>query len=66
MIDRLKRLNEQRKADTIVWYDQARKAIDSSLPVLTYHAQIPHGIIGLVAGKICGQYHKPTIIMADE
>jgi len=65
-IDKLKRLNESRKADTITWYEEARRNIDTEKQLLSYHAQIPHGIIGLVAGKLCQKFHKPTIIMADE
>lgn len=60
-------LNTLRKTKTLEHTENALEGIDSSHNVIIYHAQdIEHGIIGIVAGRLCEQFHRPSIVLVDE
>lgn len=63
---KLQQLNEQRKQSTKMYFEQAMSKINENKSLITYASDIPHGIIGLVAGKLCERYNKPIMIMANE
>lgn len=65
-IRELQALNELRKTKTNMYFEQVMHALDHDKDLLTYVGDIPHGIIGLVAGKVCERYNKPVMILARE
>jgi single-stranded-DNA-specific exonuclease len=60
-------LNTERKTSTEHFVLDALKMIDTTLPALFYDStQVSHGILGLIAGRLCEAYHKPAIAMREE
>ncbi|MCH8518749.1 single-stranded-DNA-specific exonuclease RecJ [Candidatus Gracilibacteria bacterium] len=63
----IERLNTERKDKTKDSYEQALREIDSSNNIIIYQADnIHHGIIGIVAGRLCEEFYKPVIVLAKE
>jgi len=59
--------NEERKLLSQEYFQDALETIDEKNQVLFYDsAEIPHGIIGLVAGKLTEMYFCPSIVLKDE
>ena len=60
-------LNEQRKALTTDFVNQALEHINVQDNILIYSStDISHGIIGIVAGRITEKFYKPSIVLIDE
>ena len=60
-------LNAKRKTITDRFAKHALANIDESKNILVYDStEIEHGIIGLIAGRLCEAHHKPTIALKDE
>ncbi len=56
-------LNEQRQALTRELYAKALTDIDPSAPFLfSVSNAYPHGILGLIAGKLTEQFHRPSLV----
>jgi len=59
--------NEQRKLLSQEFFQDALENIDEKNQILFYdNAQIPHGIIGIVAGKLTEMHFRPSIVLKDE
>lgn len=70
LAEKLSELNEQRKQLTLEAVDKVIQTIeDSNIKndkiFVIYDNMIHESIIGIVAGRIKEQYHKPTIIITD-
>ncbi len=68
-ISHLRSLNEERQD---LQEESIKKAVqlvsdsaEKARGFVFYHRSFHEGIVGLVAGHICRQYHRPTIIFAD-
>ena len=60
-------LNDLRKAKSQECTEEALGAVDPTQNILIYHsADISHGIIGIVAGRLTEKYYKPSIVLMDE
>ena len=63
-------LNKTRQKDTEKLYSDALKNLDTEMPLLTVAgANYPHGIIGLIAGRLTEQFGRPSaaaVIDGDE
>jgi len=58
--------NEQRKLLSQEFFQDALETIDDKNQILFYDSvKIPHGIIGLVAGKLTEIYFRPSIVLKD-
>lgn len=63
----IEEINDKRKELTRLFTDDAMGKIDEKNNIIFYHsAQIEHGIIGIVAGRLTEQFHKPSIVLKDE
>ena len=66
-LDALDRLNVERQDQTKKLYDEAQQHVDLTSPLLWYSSpSLPHGIIGLIAGRLTERYGKPSCIVATE
>ena len=62
-LQRLDSINDERQALTRSLFDTALDTIDTATPLLSsVSGQYPHGIIGLIAGKLTEQYGKPSMV----
>ena len=62
----LEHLNETRKWTTETQYKRAIENVDTTRPILFFDAaDLDHGIIGLVAGRLTELYNKPSIVMKN-
>lgn len=60
-------LNSRRKTSTEYFLNHAMQVTDPSEGVAFYeNDQIEHGIIGLIAGRLCEAYAKPSIALKRE
>ena len=60
-------LNNMRKEKTREHSETAFENIDSSDNIIFYSSDnIEHGIIWIVAGRICEKFYKPSIVLIDE
>ena len=60
-------LNAKRKTATEKFAKEALSSIDETKPILLYDStQIEHGVVGLIAGRLCEAHHKPAIVLKDE
>ena len=67
IIEELEELNHSRQKTTEFFVQNAHSSLNHSESILFYTSkEISHGIIGLVAGKITEQFHKPSIVLAEE
>lgn len=68
-ISRLRSLNEERQdlqGEAIKLAVQlVSDSAENARGFVVHHTSFHEGIVGLVAGHICRQYHRPTIIFAD-
>ena len=63
----IENLNTKRKTATDKFAHHAMENIDSSKNILIYDStDIEHGIIGLIAGRLCEAHHKPTIALKND
>ncbi len=63
----IENLNEQRKFQTKMFVEEALEKVNPKDNLLFYYsAAIEHGIIGIVAGRLTEQFHKPSIVLKDE
>ncbi len=62
----LEHLNETRKWTTETQYKRALESVDTTRPILFFDAaDLDHGIIGLVAGRLTELYNKPSIVIKN-
>jgi single-stranded-DNA-specific exonuclease len=62
----LEHLNETRKWTTETQYKRALENVDRTRPILFFDAaNLDHGIIGLVAGRLTELYNRPSIVMKN-
>lgn len=63
-LERLDTLNEERQAISRKFYTEVEEALPKDIPVLlhTISADIPHGVLGLIAGKLTEKYGRPSIV----
>lgn len=60
-------LNVKRKTSTEKFAKHALANVDSTKNIIIYDStEIDHGIVGLIAGRLCEAYHKPAIALRDE
>ena len=60
-------LNNLRKEKTKTHSEIAFENINSENNIIFYSSEdIEHGIIGIVAGRICEKFYKPAIVLIDE
>ena len=63
----IEELNNLRKEKTKQHSEIAFESIDSSHNIIFYNSDgIEHWIIGIVAGRICEKFYKPSIVLIDE
>lgn len=63
----IENLNEQRKFQTKQFVEEALQKVNPKDNCLFYYSPaIEHGIIGIVAGRLTEQFHKPSIVLKDE
>lgn len=66
-LSEIEKLNNDRKEKTKNSYVQALSVIDTSHNIILYTAKdIHHGIIGIVAGRLCEEFYKPVIVLVEE
>jgi single-stranded-DNA-specific exonuclease len=62
----LSALNTQRQQETASAMDLARELLSKEDPdaplIFIGHADIPSGIVGLVAGRLAEEYHRPAVV----
>ncbi len=62
----LEHLNETRKWTTETQYKRALESVDTTRPILFFDAaDLDHGIIGLVAGRLTELYNRPSIVIKN-
>lgn len=62
-LQKLDDLNTQRRKIQEEMYKVAEQQIDLTLPVIVVgSADFHEWVIGIVAGKLCEKYHKPTVV----
>lgn len=63
-------LNTQRKNNQEEIFEEAKQMVEQKKKnkkiLVLYSPHWHHGIIGIVAGKICENYNKPTILLSDK
>lgn len=58
-------LNQQRQQLSESLFQTASETkLDSPKVIIAYGDKWPEGVIGLIAGKLCERYHKPSIVMS--
>lgn len=66
--DTIREFNVDRKNIQAEIYEQAKKQVEEEKKnkkiLILYGENWHHGIIGIVAGKICEEYHKPCIVLS--
>ncbi len=63
----IEKLNNRRKEQTKLYVDDALQHIQAQDNILVYVSKdIEHGIIWIVAGRLCEQFYRPTIVLKDE
>jgi len=64
----IRQFNVDRKNIQAEIYEQAKKQVEEEKKnkkiLILYGENWHHGIIGIVAGKICEEYHKPCIVLS--
>lgn len=58
-------LNEERKTLKKECMEEIKKTIDTSNPALIVKSNIHEGIIGIIAGNLSDEYHKPAVVFAE-
>ncbi|RKW22896.1 single-stranded-DNA-specific exonuclease RecJ [Candidatus Gracilibacteria bacterium] len=67
IISEIEQLNEKRKYFTKEFVEDALGRVNKEDNIIFYISPaIEHGIIGIVAGRITEQFHKPSIVLKDE
>ena len=66
-VDALVKTNEKRKEIVKKNLGIARQMVKSenTYPIVIYHPSFPEGIVGIIAGQLCEQYHCPVIVFTD-
>ncbi len=58
-------LNEQRKNQQAMIFEQAKEQVDETKPIILVASdQWNEGIIGIVASKLCEKYKKPSFVLS--
>jgi len=70
MAEEIAGLNEKRKELCTEWEDAARtmireKGMENDIPLVLYLPGLPEGIAGNIAGKLCGEYNTPVVMLTD-
>ena len=66
-IQDIENLNNLRKDRTRVHSETAFENVNSENNIIFYSSEnIEHGIIGIVAGRICEKFYKPSVVLIDE
>jgi single-stranded-DNA-specific exonuclease len=64
ILSQLEQVNEDRKFETEKYLVEALQVVDGDRPAVFWDSEIvPHGIIGLIAGRLANRYDKPTICL---
>ncbi|MDP5038990.1 MAG: single-stranded-DNA-specific exonuclease RecJ, partial [Candidatus Gracilibacteria bacterium] len=67
IIDEIENINNTRKDLTKIFTEDAMGKINIKNNILFYDSkEIEHGIIGIVAGRLTENFHKPSIVLKDE
>ncbi|HRI36028.1 MAG TPA: DHHA1 domain-containing protein [bacterium] len=62
----LEQINERRKSETERYLASALAVVDGSRPAVFWDSSdVPHGIIGLIAGRLANRFDKPTICLCS-
>jgi len=63
----IEQLNDERKHLTKIFTEDALQKVRKEDNLMFYVSKdIKHGIIGIVAGRITEQFHKPSIVLKDD
>lgn len=67
LMEEIENLNAKRKSSTEYFLNHAMQVTDPSEGVAFYESdKIEHGIIGLIAGRLCEAFSKPSIALKRE
>lgn len=59
-------LNDKRRKVTHMFFEKAMEVVNPQNNILFFHdAEIEHGIIGIVAGKLTENFYKPSIVLTS-
>lgn len=62
----LDKINEERKVKTREYLEIAKSQCDPSKPAIIVYGEFNHGIVGLTASDLVGEYNLPAFVLADE
>ena len=66
LLDYLINLNEQRKNEQLLMFENAKKQVSDSGIVVVEDTDWNEGIIGIVASKLCEKYKKPAFVFKNK